>query len=60
MAHECPECGCICYCNGDIDDILLNIPRDQDRCVHYKQCELDYEEEDYEGEDYDPRTLDEM
>lgn len=21
MAHECPECGMSCHCNGDIDDI---------------------------------------
>lgn len=19
--HTCPECGCACYCGGDIDDI---------------------------------------
>ena len=18
--HDCPECGCACYCGGDIDD----------------------------------------
>ena len=21
MAHECPDCGQVCHCNGDIDDI---------------------------------------
>ena len=21
MAHSCPDCGCTCYCCGDIDDI---------------------------------------
>jgi hypothetical protein len=21
MAHTCPECGRLCYCGGDIDDI---------------------------------------
>ena len=21
MAHTCPECGMLCYCQGDIDDI---------------------------------------
>ncbi len=21
MAHICPDCGSLCYCNGDIDDI---------------------------------------
>lgn len=24
MAHSCPECGQTCYCNGDIDDCVLD------------------------------------
>jgi hypothetical protein len=23
MSHTCPICGSACYCNGDIDDIVL-------------------------------------
>ena len=23
MAHECPECGQMCYCHGDIDDSVV-------------------------------------
>jgi len=23
MAHDCPECGQACYCNGDIDDCYI-------------------------------------
>lgn len=26
MAHECPECGMTCYCNGDIDDVCFDDP----------------------------------
>ena len=25
MAHTCPVCWMTCHCNGDIDDIYLNI-----------------------------------
>ncbi len=55
MAHSCPDCGCICHCNGDIDDCLFDLPKYQNKCTHYKQCESENEEEDY-----DPRTSDEM
>lgn len=55
MAHTCPECFQVCHCNGDIDDMVLDWPKYQDKCVHYKQCELENEEENY-----DPRTPDEM
>ena len=24
MGHECPVCGQVCYCHGDIDDLILN------------------------------------
>ena len=33
MAHECPECGCRCFCHGDIDD-----------CV----CCEEWDDEDYD------------
>jgi hypothetical protein len=39
MAHKCPDCGQVCYCNGDMDDILLNIPDDINRCIHFTQPE---------------------
>jgi hypothetical protein len=45
MSHECPECGQTCYCHGDIDDCCFNLPRDQDKCIHYKICELSEEED---------------
>jgi len=56
MAHECPECGQTCYCNGDIDDCCFNFEKDVMRCNHYKQCQQDDEEDTlyYEGEDEYP------
>ena len=48
MAHECPECGQVCYCGSDIDDCLFNFPKDVDRCTH---CDGEVEE-DYD--DYPP------
>lgn len=24
MAHTCPDCQQTCYCNGDIDDIVMD------------------------------------
>jgi hypothetical protein len=34
MAHECPDCGLSCHCNGDIDDCLLNDEEDVIACRH--------------------------
>lgn len=34
MAHECPDCGECCYCNGDIDDCCHNFDEDIERCTH--------------------------
>lgn len=31
MAHYCPECGLLCHCKGDIDDLAL---RESDNCNH--------------------------
>ena len=42
MAHECPECGMICHCLGDIDDIMF----ETDYCEHWKICEREYDEEE--------------
>ena len=49
MAHECPVCGVICYCNGDIDDVCLNIEEDVLGCTHCEEYEEDFEDEtDYD------------
>lgn len=56
MAHECPDCGSMCHCGGDIDDCLLNCDGDVTNCTHcdckkcgkprdYCDCYPDHEEE---------------
>lgn len=35
MAHTCPDCGCECHCNGDIDDICLDTPEEMNACRHF-------------------------
>lgn len=34
MAHTCPVCGQVCYCNGDIDDIILDSEEAAVNCTH--------------------------
>lgn len=34
MAHTCPECGMLCHCGGDIDDMEMDGTPEQDRCSH--------------------------
>ena len=51
MAHECPECNQVCYCNGDIDDCLLNLPHDQNCCIHFTQPECSGFESEESNED---------
>ena len=34
MAHSCPECGEVCYCGGDFDDLLLDDTEYQEECIH--------------------------
>lgn len=33
MGHSCPDCGCACYCGGDIDDVILDDTPEQSRCT---------------------------
>ena len=50
MAHSCPECGDVCYCNGDMDDCILDGTPEQDECEHCtEEQELDaYDQFSYE------------
>lgn len=48
MAHSCPECGLICYCGGDIDDICLDDDA-QLRCSHCDEQKEGDAQEDEEG-----------
>ena len=34
MAHSCPDCDQACYCNGDLDDLLLDDDEAVDACGH--------------------------
>ena len=45
--HDCPECGCICYC--DLDD--SNDCRDRGRCFH--RCDPEPDEYEWGAEDDD-------
>jgi hypothetical protein len=48
MAHECPECGMLCHCHGDIDDIMLDTEESYLNCDHYLECQ---DEDDWDDED---------
>ncbi len=45
MAHECPECGQLCFCGGDIDDCMNNFEEDIIHCTHYLICEQEIDED---------------
>ena len=47
MAHSCPDCGCLCHCGGDIDDLCLDGTEEERYC----SCCQQYDEEDYDWED---------
>jgi hypothetical protein len=46
MAHECPDCGQMCYCGGDIDDCCFN---QEENVIHCSHCPED-DDEEYEEE----------
>lgn len=49
--HECPECGCLCYCSGDIDDCpVYSEEWAWMNCIHPTTQECDQGFED----NYDP------
>ena len=56
MAHECPECGQMCYCGRDIDDCLLNLEEDVVHCTH---CPYDGGDSDHDDEPYEDNPDDE-
>ena len=41
--HECPDCGELCHCSGDIDDIMFE---HNEFCIHYRQCQRRVEDDD--------------
>lgn len=47
MAHSCPECGCLCHCGGDIDDIDWGEDCEEaDKCTHYLGPDCSYGKDD--------------
>ena len=51
MAHSCPECGSQCYCNGDIDDILLEGTDEEEACTCCSGGDDEDDEVDYDDQD---------
>lgn len=49
MAHPCIFCGCECYCNGDVDDVVVS--KTPINCEGCGCDDDDYDEEDYEEDD---------
>ena len=45
--HSCPECGCACYCNGDIDDIDAGDENAENNCDHCADSIGNEEPEDW-------------
>lgn len=54
MAHTCPDCGQLCHCRGDIDDIDFGEDCEEAmKCEHYLRPECaGYHNYDLEDEDY--------
>ena len=53
MAHNCPDCGQLCFCGGDIDDCCNDFEGDVLNCSHYltEGCsDSDFQDEDPEPE----------
>lgn len=48
MAHSCPECGSLCHCSGDIDDVDFG---ERSSCKHYLSDGCDYNSKD--DDEYD-------
>lgn len=52
MAHECPECGMSCHCNGDIDDIFWG--EDPNCKCQYSEwgCGGEHDDDDWDEDEY--------
>ena len=51
MSHTCPDCGTLCFCNGDIDDCMFDFDEDVNACVHWKICNIEQDYDDYDDSD---------
>jgi len=50
MAHECPNCGMTCFCNGDISDMIFNDPGHVHNCQH---CYENDDDNDFKYTDWE-------
>lgn len=48
MAHSCPDCGSVCYCNGDIDEILYEGADDVETCTCCEGLDEDDADDDWD------------
>lgn len=53
MSHQCPECGQLCFCNGDIDDCCNDFEEDVINCEHWRECQEIGNDEYDPDDDYD-------
>ncbi len=60
MAHECPTCGMTCYCNGDIDDCCFNFEEYVNKCVHWKKCDPEIDEDEEFEDNWDGDMFEDM
>lgn len=49
MAHTCPECGMVCHCGGDIDDICFG--EADEFCSHCAHDEDNDWEDDFDWQE---------
>ncbi len=59
MAHTCPNCGCTCYCHGDIDDINFGETRLDCDCCNEFEDDFDDGPDDEEFDEHEHGWLDE-
>lgn len=48
--HTCPDCGCACYCSGDIEDHHTG-DEFEDDCTHECEANGDEDEDDETDEE---------
>lgn len=57
--HDCFQCGCACYCHGDIDDCEVELPEHSSMMCDGCGCAEDAGLEDEQELDFDDGPLEE-
>ena len=60
MAHECPECGYLCHCGGDIDDISFGESDECTCCINKVDDDNEYEDDEDWYEDIRDGSLQQL